>query len=147
MSRVSFVALVAGVTLIGLPHLWKSFAEGPNFVPLQGADTQQSLGNQDYSVTASNSGSFAISDPKFDPNWVLPAALIASFAAGYGVRSLVSSRRHRRARRSRFSGLTTSHRLQLEADNSHTSIVPRDDVGDLQSARPAFMQRHPGGDW
>ena len=79
-----------------------------------------------------------------DALWVLPTLLIAAFAAGYSVRSLVSSRRHRRALRSKFGDLTPSHRLQVQPDNSQLSLlslVPRDDVGDLQSPQPPTAAR------
>jgi hypothetical protein len=70
--------------------------------------------------------------------WVLPALFIACFAAGYGVRSLVSYQRHSRARSVRYSNLPSDRTLtsdpQLKADN----IVPHDDAGDL---RP--LQRPP----
>jgi hypothetical protein len=64
---------------------------------------------------------------------IVLAALIAGFAAGYGMRSLVSLRRRRRMRRSRFSR-PASHRLRLESDHSHVSIVPSDKAGDHYSS-------------
>jgi hypothetical protein len=66
-----------------------------------------------------------------DAVWVLPALVIAGFAAGYGVRSLVSSVRQRRARALRYGSLTSDR--QLKADNLQISRVPGDDVGDPQS--------------
>ena len=57
--------------------------------------------------------------PEFGP-WAVPALLIAGFAAGYCVRSLVSAGRHRRARRLQYGSLPsddpTSHRLQTGGD-------------------------------
>lgn len=53
-----------------------------------------------------------------DAIWGLPALFIAGFAAGYGVRSLVSSVRQRRAVRSKYGSLTSGHLHQLKADNS-----------------------------
>ena len=66
-----------------------------------------------------------------DAVWVMPALFLAGFAAGYGVRSLISSVRQRRAVRSKCGSLTSGHLHQLKADNSQLSIVPRGDVGDL----------------
>jgi hypothetical protein len=54
------------------------------------------------------------------------ALLIAGFAIGYGVRSLVSLWRRRRARRSRLT--MTSHDLP-EADAPQMRIVSRDELG------------------
>ena len=63
-----------------------------------------------------------------DAVWVMPALFLAGFAAGYGVRSIISSVRQRRAVRSKYGILTSGHLHQLKADNSHLWIV-----GDLPS--------------